>query len=230
MAKTYLVVGGTSGIGNKIVEKLAQEGHHIIVASREERNLENFDNVTFKQVDITEEFELKLDQALDGVVYCPGSIQLKPFNRLKIADFESDMQINAFGAVKIIQSVLSNLQQSDQASIVLFSTVATSVGLSFHSSIAMAKGAVEGLAVSLASELAPKIRVNVIAPSLIDTPLASKLLSTDEKRDANAERHPLKRIGKTDDIADAAIYLLSEKSSWVSGQVFNIDGGMSKLK
>lgn len=230
MAKTYLVVGGTSGIGNKIVEKLAQEGHQIIVASREERNLDKFENVIFKKIDITEEVDLKIDKPLDGLVYCPGSIQLKPFNRLKIADFESDMQINAFGAVKIIQSVLPNLKEAEQASIVLFSTVATAVGLSFHSSIAMAKGAVEGLAVSLASELAPKIRVNVIAPSLIDTPLASKLISTDEKRNANAERHPLKRIGKTDDIADAAIYLLSEKSSWVSGQVFNIDGGMSKLK
>jgi len=230
MDKTYLIVGGTSGIGNKIVEDLSKQGYKIIVAARENKNLEGFDNVTFQQIDVLNSFELNLPEQLDGVVYCPGSINLKPFHRLKTEDFVNELQLNAIGATKVIQQALPALKKSDNASIVMFSTVAVQTGLTFHTSVAMAKGALEGFGRALASELAPKIRVNLVAPSLTDTPLANSLLSSDEKRKANADRHPLKKIGTTKDIADAAIFLLTDKSSWITGQVLHVDGGMGNLK
>ncbi|MDB9774606.1 SDR family oxidoreductase [Vicingaceae bacterium] len=230
MSKTYLIVGGTSGIGNAIVKQLSAAGNHVIVASREEKNLEGFANVTFQKLDVNESIELDLPESIDGLAYCPGSINLKPFHRIKEEDFLAEYQLNAMGAVKVIQHALPKLKKADNASIVLFSTVAVQTGLTFHTSVAMAKGALEGLGRALASELAPKIRVNLVAPSLTDTPLANSLLSSDEKRKANADRHPLKKIGTTEDIANAAMYLLTDQSSWMTGQVLHIDGGMSRLK
>lgn len=230
MSKTYLIVGGTSGIGNAIVKQLSAAGNHVIVASREEKNLEGFANVTFQKLDVNESIELDLPESIDGLAYCPGSINLKPFHRIKEEDFLAEYQLNAMGAVKVIQHALPRLKKADNASIVLFSTVAVQTGLTFHTSVAMAKGALEGLGRALASELAPKIRVNLVAPSLTDTPLANSLLSSDEKRKANADRHPLKKIGTTEDIANAAMYLLTDQSSWMTGQVLHIDGGMSRLK
>ena len=230
MSKTYLIVGGTSGIGNAIVKQLSAAGNHVIVASREEKNLEGFANVTFQKLDVNESIELDLPESIDGLAYCPGSINLKPFHRIKEEDFLAEYQLNAMGAVKVIQHALPKLKKADNASIVLFSTVAVQTGLTFHTSVAMAKGALEGLGRALASELAPKIRVNLVAPSLTDTPLANSLLSSDEKRKANADRHPLKKIGTTDDIANAAVYLLTDQSSWMTGQVLHVDGGMSRLK
>jgi NAD(P)-dependent dehydrogenase (short-subunit alcohol dehydrogenase family) len=230
MDKTYLVVGGTSGIGNQIVRQLVTEGNNVIVAARENKNLEGLDNVTFQETDVMEPFELNLPDQLDGLVYCPGSISLKPFHRIKTEDFVKELQLNAIGATKVIQQALPALKKAEFASIVMFSTVAVKTGLTFHTSVAMAKGALEGFGRALASELAPKIRVNLVAPSLTDTPLATSLLSSDEKRKANAERHPLKKIGTAKDIADAALFLLTEKSSWITGQVLHVDGGMSNLK
>jgi NAD(P)-dependent dehydrogenase (short-subunit alcohol dehydrogenase family) len=139
------------------------------------------------------------------------------------------MQLNFFAMVKVIQSILPQLTASNQSSIVLFSTVAVKMGMPFHTSVAAAKGAIEGFAKALAAEYAPKIRVNVIAPSLTDTPLADKFLNNDEKREKSALRHPLKRVGTTQDIAQMASFLLDDKSSWISGQVYNVDGGMSTL-
>jgi NAD(P)-dependent dehydrogenase (short-subunit alcohol dehydrogenase family) len=164
-----------------------------------------------------------------GLVYCPGSINLRPFRGLKIDAFESDMQINFISLVKVIQTDLPNLSASNQSSIVLFSSVAASMGMPFHTSIAAAKGAIEGFAKALAAEYAPKIRVNVIAPSLTDTPLADKFLNSDLKKEKSAERHPLKKVGTSEDMAQMACFLLSEKSSWISGQIFHVDGGMSTL-
>lgn len=230
MSKTYLIVGGTSGIGNAIVKQLSAAGNKVIVASREEKNLDGIDNVTFQQLDVNGSVELNLPDSIDGLAYCPGSINLKPFHRIKEEDFMAEFQLNAIGAVKVIQHALPKLKKADNASIVLFSTVAVQTGLTFHTSVAMAKGALEGLGRSLASELSPKIRVNLVAPSLTDTPLANSLLSSDEKRKANADRHPLKKIGTTDDIANAAVYLLTDQSSWMTGQVLHVDGGMSRLK
>jgi NAD(P)-dependent dehydrogenase (short-subunit alcohol dehydrogenase family) len=163
-------------------------------------------------------------------VYCPGTINLKPFHRLKEEDFLHDFKVNHLGAVKVIQQALKALKKSENASIVLFSTVAVQTGLTFHSSVASAKGAIEGLARALAAELTPSIRVNVVAPSLTDTPLADRLLSSDDKKKANAERHPLKSLGTADDMANAAKFLLTEESRWMTGQVISVDGGMGSLR
>ncbi|MGB5530148.1 MAG: SDR family oxidoreductase, partial [Ignavibacteriaceae bacterium] len=159
-----------------------------------------------------------------------GSINLKPFKSFKEQDYIDDFRINALGVVKVINHFLPNLKKSEKSSIVLFSTVAVQTGMPYHASIAMAKGAVEGLTRSLAAEFAPKIRVNAIAPSLTDTPMASKLLSNEEKKEASAKRHPLGSVGKPDEIANAAYYLLSDESSWVTGQILHIDGGMSSMR
>jgi NAD(P)-dependent dehydrogenase (short-subunit alcohol dehydrogenase family) len=171
-----------------------------------------------------------LDYELNGLAYCPGSINLKPFKNLKQQDFVSDFKINALGAIKVINKYFTNLQNSDNSSILLFSTVAVQTGMPYHASVASAKGAVEGLTRSLAAEFAPKIRVNAIAPSLTDTPMASRLLSSDEKKETSAKRHPLNSIGKPEEIAKAAAYLLSDDSAWITGQIMHIDGGISSLK
>jgi len=170
-----------------------------------------------------------LPEVIDGFVYCPGSINLRPFRGLKPEAFESDLQINFISMIKVLQSVLPNLSAANQSSVVLFSSVAAGMGMPFHTSVAAAKGAIEGFAKALAAEYAPKIRVNVIAPSLTDTPLAEKFLSSEEKKEKSAQRHPLKRVGTVEDMAKTARFLLSEDSSWISGQIFHVDGGMSTL-
>jgi len=157
-------------------------------------------------------------------------VNLKPFARVKPEDFVSDFQLQLVGAVKVIQASLPKLKNANSPSIVLFSTVAVQTGFNFHSLVASSKGAVEGFTRALAAEFAPKIRVNCIAPSITDTPLAGSLLNTDEKKEANAQRHPLKKIGKPEDLANLAAFLLSEKSSWITGQVLHVDGGMSSLR
>jgi NAD(P)-dependent dehydrogenase (short-subunit alcohol dehydrogenase family) len=171
-----------------------------------------------------------LPDILDGLVYCPGSITLKPFGRIRPEEFVQDFNLQVVGAVKVIQAVLPRLKSSESASIVLFSTVAVKSGFNFHTMVSASKGAIEGLSVSLAAELAPKIRVNCVAPSLTDTPLAESLLNNEAKREANAQRHPLKRIGNVNDIAEMAGFLISERSGWITGQVFHVDGGISTLK
>jgi NAD(P)-dependent dehydrogenase (short-subunit alcohol dehydrogenase family) len=165
------------------------------------------------------------------LVYCPGSINLKPFHRFEIEDFRNDYEINVLGAVKVLQACLKPLKKSGSASVVLFSTVAVQVGLGFHASIASAKGAVEGLVKTLAAEWALSgIRVNAVAPSLTDTPLASQLLASDEKKEASKKRHPMGRYGSPDDIAGTVYYLLSEDSTWMTGQILHVDGGLSSVK
>ena len=227
--KNILLIGGSYGIGLELAKELQTE-NNIFVASRTNEKLDNL-NVTYIPFDATTDVldTSKLPLVIDGLVYCPGSINLRPFRGLKIETFESDMNINFFSMAKVIQSVLPQLTASNQSSIVLFSTVAVKMGMPFHTSVAAAKGAIEGFAKALAAEYAPKIRVNVIAPSLTDTPLADKFLSNEEKREKSALRHPLKRFGTTEDIAQMASFLLSEKSSWISGQIFHVDGGMSSL-
>lgn len=227
--KNILLIGGSHGIGLALAKELENE-NSVFVASRTNENLAGL-KVTHIHFDATADtLDIsKLPTVIDGLVYCPGSINLRPFRGLKPEAFEADLQINFIGLVKVIQAVLPNLNASQQASIVLFSSVAASMGMPFHTSVAAAKGAIEGFAKALAAEYAPKIRVNVIAPSLTDTPLADKFLSTEEKREKSALRHPLKRFGTSDDIAQMATFLLSEKSSWISGQIFHVDGGMSTL-
>ncbi len=164
------------------------------------------------------------------MVYLPGTISLRPFTRIKPADFIKDYEINLVGAVKIIQQLVPNLKKGGQSSVVLFSTVAVQTGMGFHSLVASSKGAIEGLTKALAAELAPSIRVNCIAPSLTDTPLASGLLSSDEKKEASAQRHPLKTVGTPDQLAATAKFLLTEESSWMTGQILHADGGMGSIR
>ena len=230
MAKQYLIVGGSRGIGLQLVKNLTSEGHSVTVLSRTNEGLIKMDNVTHIEHDVTSGNIPDLDfDVLDGFVYCPGSINLKPFHRLKIADFEADFQLNVLGGIQILQHALPALKKSESASALFFSTVAVQQGMGFHSSVAASKGAIEGLTRSLAAELAPTIRVNCIAPSVTDTPLASRLLSSDEKKEASGKRHVLNRVGTPSDIADMASFLLSDKSGWMTGQIIGVDGGMSSL-
>jgi 3-oxoacyl-[acyl-carrier protein] reductase len=230
--KSYLIAGGSSGIGLALVKKLSDEGHQLTVVSRTCDSLAGLPGVTHlpKNLVTDDLTEGELPASLDGVVYCPGSINLKPFKSLKPEAFTEDFQINVLGAVKVLQASLKALKATENPSVVLFSTVAVCQGMPFHASIAAAKGAVEGLTRSLAAEWAPAIRVNCIAPSLTDTPLAARLLSSDEKKEAAGSRHPLKRVGTPEEIAALAQFLLGDNSRWMTGQVIGLDGGMSALK
>lgn len=227
----YLVVGGSSGIGLALTRQLAEAGHHITVLSRTSESLTSLSGVEHIEADITtaEISSGMFPDTLHGLVYCPGSINLKPFRSLKPDHFREDFEINFMGAVKVLQATQKALQAGN-GSVVLFSTVAVTQGMPYHASVAAAKGAIEGLTRSLAAEWAPKIRVNCIAPSLTDTPMAARLLSSPEKREASADRHPLKAVGKAEDVAAMAAFLLSDSASWMSGQIIGMDGGMSSLK
>lgn len=230
--KNFLIIGGSSGIGKELASQLSQSGNQVFATYNKNEPEQENPNINFHQFNVLEE-NLSTDflpEELSGIAYCPGSINLRPFDRIKPEDFEADYKLQVIGAIKLIQLVLPRLKKSGNASIVLFSTVAVQTGLPFHTQVAASKGAIEGLTKALAAELAPSIRVNSIAPSLTDTPLASFLLNSDQKKEANALRHPLKRIGTADDIANMASFLLSDQSSWVTGQIFHVDGGMSSIK
>lgn len=227
---SFLVIGGSKGIGKACVESLLEEGKEVIVASRSKDEISHLP-IEHIELDVTGDvssLEGMYDK-LEGLVYCPGSINLKPFHRLTESDFQADFDLNVLGAIRCIQAVLPALKEGS-GSIVLFSTVAVQQGMGFHASVAVSKGAIEGLTRTLAAELAPGIRCNAIAPSLTDTPLAAGLLNHEKKREANAERHPLKKIGSPEDIASLAVHLLSDKGSWITGQVFGVDGGMSRVR
>ncbi len=230
--KNYLIIGGSSGIGKSLAQILQQSGHQVYATYNQHQPATTLPNTHYAFLNVMEG-NMNLDflpDHLDGIAYCPGSINLKPFHRIKPVAFEEDFKLQVVGAIKILQATLPKLKAASQASVVLFSTVAVQLGFNFHTQVATSKGAIEGLTKSLAAEWAPSIRVNAIAPSLTDTPLAAKLLSTDEKKEANAQRHPLKKIGTPEDIAEAAAFLLSEKSSWMTGQIIHLDGGMSSIK
>jgi len=229
---TYLIIGASSGIGKKLAEQLADSGHRVYATYFKNKPESKYGSTDYQYLNVLDE-NITLDflpDSLDGLAYCPGSINLKPFERIKPSDFVADFNLQVTGAVKIVQAALPRLKKAENASIVLFSTVAVQTGFPFHTQVSASKGAIEGLTRALAAEFAPKIRVNCIAPSLTDTPLAAPLLNTDQKRETNALRHPLKKTGKPENIADMAEFLLSEKGSWISGQVFHVDGGMSSLK
>jgi NAD(P)-dependent dehydrogenase (short-subunit alcohol dehydrogenase family) len=229
--KNILIIGASSGIGLAIAQTLQAEGASLFTASRRAPQGVQSQHITW---DVTQPIEGLFDvlpDTLHGLVYAPGSINLKPFQRFSLADFQADLNVNVLGAVAAIQANLARLRKAGGASIVLFSTVAVQTGMGFHASIATAKGAVEGLTRSLAAEFAAtKIRCNAIAPSLTDTPLAASLLSSDEKREASNKRHPIGRVGTPQDLAAVAKLLLSDEGSWITGQVLNVDGGMGRLK
>lgn len=229
--KTYLVVGGTSGIGLETT-KLLRQNNRVVVLSRNNKNLDGLNNVEFHSADVTKPADElpQIDGLINGLVYCPGTINLKPLKSLKIEDFQNDFDINLLGAVKVINKYFNNLKSAEKSSIVLFSTVAVQTGMQYHASISSAKGAVEGLTRSLAAEFAPNIRVNCIAPSITNTPLAEKLLNNETKIKASEERHPLKRIGNAKEIAETVAFLLSDSASFITGQIIKVDGGISSIK
>ncbi len=231
--ENILVIGGTSGIGLSLVNLLKTNNATVYVVSRSKPD--GFPNdIKHLQADITGNLDAMaafLPGQLHGFVYSVGSINLKPFNRLTEDDFLNDYRINVLGAVRAVQQSLKQLKQAGSASVVLISSVAARIGMPYHTSIASAKAAVEGMALSLAAELAPQqIRVNVVAPSLTDTPMAQNLLASPEKREASAKRYPLSRFGRPEDISQAIAFLLSDESSWITGQVIGIDGGLAKLR
>ena len=227
MKKNILLIGGSHGIGNTLAQELAKK-YQVFIASRTTEQLEGLDVVHIPFDAEKDNLDLNAVPAqLDGFVYCPGSINLKPFKMLSMETFREEMEINFFSMVRVVQEIMPRMAEG--SSMVFFSTVAVGTGMPFHTSIASAKGAVEGFARALAAEYAPKVRCNVIAPSLVDTPLAARLLNNDRKKEMMAERHPLKRVGKAEDIAGLASFLLQDSGSWITGQVFGVDGGLSAL-
>jgi len=228
--KNILIIGGSSGIGLALAEQLAPH-NNVIVASRTAESIAGLDvmHITYDATQDDLDTSL-LPEILHGFVYCPGSINLRPFKGLKLDAFQSDFEINLLGAVRSLKSVLNQLSASGNASVVFFSTVAVQTGMPFHSSVAASKGAIEGLTRSLAAEFAPKIRVNAIAPSLVDTPMASKFLNNEVKIEKANERHPLGRVGNAKEMAQASAFLLGEESSWMTGKILQLDGGIGNLK
>jgi 3-oxoacyl-[acyl-carrier protein] reductase len=225
--KNILIIGGSKGIGNALLKMLIGS-HKIINISRTLPEITH-ENLTNYSLDVTED-ELPTLDTIDGIVYCPGSINLKPFSRLKLGDFEQDFKINVLSAVKVIQFYLKNLIASESASVVLFSTVASKMGMPYHASIAASKSAIEGLTMSLAAEYATKIRFNAVAPTVTNTTLAEKLLRNDKMIESIKDRHPYKNFLEPEEVAHLAEYLLSEKSTAISGQVFPIDSGIVTVK
>lgn len=230
--KNTVIIGCGKGIGLATAQLLSEKQNIIGISRSSSPELQNL-NIEFHEMDVISGNLDNIDfpEVIDGLVYAPGTINLKPFNRLTPDDFKHDFEINVLGAVKCIQKLLPNLKKSGNSSIVLYSSVAAKLGMPFHASVSASKNAVEGLTKSLAAEYAAqKIRVNAIAPSLTDTSLASQLLSTPEKREASSKRHPLQRIGSAEEIAEMTAFLLSDQTSWITGQVFGVDGGMSNIR
>lgn len=225
--RTLILIGGSKGIGKAIANTLLPS-HNVINISRTapEYSHENLQHISCDAIND----DLPEIARADALIYCPGSINLKPINRLKLEDFRSDFEINVIGAVKAVQKYLPILKSGENPSIILFSTVAVKLGMPFHASVAAAKAGVEGLTKSLGAELAPSIRVNAIAPTVTDTDLASKLLRNDRMIENMKERHPLKKYLAPQEVADLASYLISDKSLALSGQVFEMDCGIVSFK
>jgi NAD(P)-dependent dehydrogenase (short-subunit alcohol dehydrogenase family) len=227
--KKYVIIGGSKGIGKETAEILAAEGNEVIVFSRTPYEGPAH-SIDWEEFDVlSDDWEDRMPDNIDGLVYSVGSINLKPFKGLKPEVFQADFQLQVMGAVKALQAASTNFNTNGIPSVVLYSTVAVQRGMPFHATVSASKGAIEGLTRAIASEWAPKARINCIAPSLTDTPLAGRLLSTPEKKAALGNNNPMKRIGEPTDVAEMTAFLLSDKASWMTGQVIHIDGGQSVL-
>ncbi len=225
--KNIVIIGGTKGIGKSIVSEVV-ENHKVVCLSRNQTDFSH-DNYTFHNfdalVDDYPDFE-----SVDCLIYCPGSINLKPISTLSLDDFRNDFELNVIGAVRAIKKYLNLLKKSGSASILLFSTVATKLGMPYHASVSVAKSGIDGLVKTLGSELAPKVRINAIAPTITNTELASKILRNDKVIENMVERHPLKKILSSNEVAKMASFLISEDASSISGQIFNMDAGIVSFK
>lgn len=230
----YVIAGGSRGIGRRLAERLISRGAHVTVVSRTSNGVAELENVTHIPHDFSTPGldHSKLPEQIDSVAYLPGSINLKPISRLSLEDFSEDLQLNLLGAVELIKACLPGLKRStfESKSILLFSTVATRLGMPFHASTVASKSAIEGLTKSLAAELSPQIRVNCIAPGMTKTDLSNSFITTSDKEEALAKKYPLKRLGSIEDISGAATFLMSEDSDWLTGQIISVDGGLSTLR
>ena len=226
--KNILVIGGSKGIGREIVNSQLEKGNNCYNFSRTESGINN-QNLIEEKIDILSD-DLPEIENIDSVIYCPGSINLKPILQLKEEDFVNDFNINVLGAIKTVKKYLNNLKKGDDPSLLFFSTVAVGQGMPFHSSVSVAKAGIEGLTKSLAAELAPSIRVNCIAPTITRTDMAQRILRNEKIEENIANKHPLKKICEAKDISDMADFLISHNAKNITGQIMHVDGGMSTLK
>lgn len=225
--KNIVIIGGTKGIGKAIVSEVV-DNNNVVCLSRNQTDFSH-DNYTFHNFDAL--FDDYPDfESVDCLIYCPGSINLKPISTLSLDDFRNDFELNVIGAVRAIKKYLNLLKKSGSASILLFSTVATKLGMPYHASVSVAKSGIDGLVKTLGSELAPKVRINAIAPTITNTELASKILRNDKVIENMVERHPLKKILSSNEVAKMASFLISEDASSISGQIFNMDAGIVSFK
>ena len=227
--KNYVIVGGSKGIGKATAELLAAEGHQVTVFSRTPYEGPAH-TIEWEEFDVlSDSWEDRMPENIYGLMYSVGSINLKPFKGLKPEVFEDDFKLHVMGAIHALQAAQKNFNPDSIPSCLLFSTVAVQRGMPFHATVSASKGAIEGLVRAISSEWAPKARINAIAPSLTDTPLAGRLLATPEKKEAIGANNPMKRVGEVEDIAEMAAFLLSDKSSWMTGQIVHVDGGQSVI-
>jgi 3-oxoacyl-[acyl-carrier protein] reductase len=224
--KTYIFAGSSSAIAKASAAILRSQGHKVIQISRSIPETDQQFQVDKYEMGCFPKFEEKVN----GLVYFPGTINLKSFGQLNMQDFQQDFSIHVLGAIAFIKSYINLLEKDGKSSIIFISSVAGSVGMPFHSSVSVSKAALEGLTKSLAAELAPGVRVNAIAPSLVNTPLGERFVNTPEKLSAIEKRNPMRKVGDPTDIANMINFLLSEQSSWVTGQVLGVDGGMNNIK
>jgi NAD(P)-dependent dehydrogenase (short-subunit alcohol dehydrogenase family) len=237
MSNKYLIFGATGSIGSSLAEQLTDSGHEVHLIARNEAELKPLSEklgCTYSVADVLEENfieRVKADTSdfdVKGVAYCVGSIDLKPLKRVTESDLHNCMKLNLYSAIEVIKGFQEELKKN-HGSIVLFSSVAAQKGFTNHTIIASAKAAIEGLTVTLAAEFAPNIRVNCIAPSLTSSKISQSMLKSPVVAEALAKAHPLKRLGDGKDSAAMAKFLLSDESSWVTGQIIGVDGGRSRL-
>lgn len=226
--RIIVIIGGSKGIGNAILTSQLHLNNIVYNISRTAPEISH-PNLTHYNCDVLND-ELPDIESIDTLIYCPGSVNLKPISTLSLEDFRTDFEINVIGAVKTIKKYLKPLKNGKHPNILLFSTVATKLGMPYHASVAASKSAIDGLTKSLGAELAPAIRVNAIAPTVTDTDLVSKILRNDKMKEVIAEKHPLKRYLNTNDVSALANFLISENASAISGQIFNLDCGIVTFK